>query len=245
MKSPLISVITVVRNGACSLETAIASVLAQDYPKVEYIVVDGASTDGTLDILRSFGDRLTWISEPDTGIYDAMNKGLDLAKGEWIYFLGADDRLSGPEVLTFVAPRLANGVSLVFGGISYGDGRTVRSRLGRRTLLHNTVHHQGAFYHSRLFSGWRYDSGLRIVADYELNLLIYLQGLPHLRIEENVAVCGDLGLSLTQWREAAIETNAVRKKHLAATANALYSLLNCMELALHRTVLYLRRRLSL
>jgi glycosyltransferase involved in cell wall biosynthesis len=86
---PLIAVITVVRNGEKTLEQTILSAINQTYTNVEYIVVDGASTDGTLDIIRKYDDRIGyWVSEPDEGIYDAMNKGIDLATGEWINFRG-------------------------------------------------------------------------------------------------------------------------------------------------------------
>jgi glycosyltransferase involved in cell wall biosynthesis len=235
-------VITVVRNGERTIEKTITSVLSQDYRQFEYIVIDGASTDNTLSVIKSFGNRLTWVSEADGGIYDAMNKALDLAKGQWIYFLGADDRFSGPKVLTTVANYLNNGLTLVFGTICYDDGRLVKSRLGVRTLLHNTVHHQGAFYHSSLFSEWRYDSTFKIVADYELNLRVYLQGWPYLMVDEKIAVCGAEGLSLTEWKNAAKETNAIRKKHVSTAANAVYSMLNYLELAVYRTCLSLLQK---
>lgn len=239
---PLISIITVVRNGEPSIEQTISSVLAQDYENTEYIIVDGASSDGTVDILQSFGERFTWISEPDNGIYDAMNKGLDLAKGQWIYFLGADDRLSSPATLSAVAPFLDSSLALVFGKVRYPDGRIVKSRLGPRTLLHNTVHHQGAFYHSRLFDGWRYNGNYKIVADYELNLRLYLMRQAYARIEVEIAICGDAGISLRQWQAAVAETAAIRRKHVGAVANPPLSVLNGIEMAVYRLFLSWKRR---
>ncbi len=87
----LVSVITPSLNSAQFLETTIQSVLSQDYPHIEYIVMDGGSTDGTLDILRSFADRLTYFSAPDGGAADAINKGFAKAQGEIVAWLGADD----------------------------------------------------------------------------------------------------------------------------------------------------------
>lgn len=85
---PLITVITVVLNGEGHLEETMQSVLNQTYPNVEYIIVDGGSTDGTLDIIRKYGDRIDyWVSEKDKGIYDAMNKGIKVALGSWINFM--------------------------------------------------------------------------------------------------------------------------------------------------------------
>jgi glycosyltransferase involved in cell wall biosynthesis len=89
---PLITVITVVRNGEKTLEQTILSVVNQTYGNIDYIIVDGASTDGTLDIIRKYEDKIDyWQSEPDEGIYSAMNKGIDLADGEWINFMNSGD----------------------------------------------------------------------------------------------------------------------------------------------------------
>jgi len=99
-----VSVITVAHNAAGTIEDAILSVGAQTYADVEHIVVDGASGDGTVDIIRRHQDRIArWISEPDEGIYDAMNKGIDLATGDVIGFLNADDVFASPGVLSRIA----------------------------------------------------------------------------------------------------------------------------------------------
>ncbi|MGF1479786.1 MAG: glycosyltransferase family 2 protein [Cyanophyceae cyanobacterium] len=97
---PFVSVITVVRNGEKTLRQTIHSVLNQTYRPIEYIIVDGCSTDRTLDIIKSYEERIAyWISEPDQGIYDAMNKGIALASGQWIHLLNADDRYYDHSVL--------------------------------------------------------------------------------------------------------------------------------------------------
>ena len=88
---PLVSIITPSLNQAAFIEAAIESVLTQDYPQIEYIVIDGGSTDGTLDILRRYGDRVRWLSEPDAGQSDAINKGFRLARGEIVAWLNSDD----------------------------------------------------------------------------------------------------------------------------------------------------------
>ena len=102
-KNPLISIITVTRNAGAHLETAIRSLIAQDYRHYELIVIDGASTDNTLDIIRSYQSYITyWQSEPDGGANEAYNIGVRHARGELVAFLNADDRYE-PEILTEVA----------------------------------------------------------------------------------------------------------------------------------------------
>jgi glycosyltransferase involved in cell wall biosynthesis len=92
LNSPKISVITATYNSVHTLESTIQSVIAQHYPNLEYIIVDGGSTDGTIDIIRKYEQYITkWVSEKDEGLYDAMNKGIALSTGEWIAFLNSDD----------------------------------------------------------------------------------------------------------------------------------------------------------
>lgn len=102
-----VSLITVVYNGAATIRSAIESVIAQDYPDIEYIIIDGASKDGTPDIVREYGDGVSLlISEPDKGIYDAMNKGVRHATGDIVGILNADDMYAHPDVISAVVARL-------------------------------------------------------------------------------------------------------------------------------------------
>ena len=97
---PLISVVTICYNAKNDLEKTILSVLSQTYQDIEYIIIDGGSTDGTVDIIHKYSERLFyWISEPDKGIYDAMNKGMDRATGSWINFMNAGDTFCDNEVI--------------------------------------------------------------------------------------------------------------------------------------------------
>jgi len=239
---PLISVITVVYNGAQHLEQSILSVLGQSYDNIEYLIVDGGSTDGTLDIINKYEDRLDlWISEPDNGIFDAMNKALDCARGDWLYFLGADDKLANPDTFSNIVPCLQNWLALVIGCIRYTNGRVVRPYLGMRILIRNTMHHQGAVYNARLFKNWRYDSTLHIVADYELNLLVYLGRHKYSKTEETIAVCGNRGVSLRQWETAVAETNALRKRHVNPIANSILTGIFLLEFMIYRLLNSLRK----
>jgi glycosyltransferase involved in cell wall biosynthesis len=194
---PLVSIITVVRNGAASIFQTLESVRVQRQIPVEHIVIDGASTDGTIEILSNYqSDQLRWLSEPDQGIYDAMNKGVALARGEWLLFLGADDVLADADVLAdiFQKHELAP-YDLVCGCSSYSGGRKCVPRLDWHMQIFNTIHHQAAFYRRRLFDDFRYRLDIPVVADYEMNFLIYRQHRPALLLNRHVAISGIYGIS--------------------------------------------------
>lgn len=115
---PLISVITVCYNSANTIENTIKSVINQDYINTEYIIIDGSSTDGTQNIITQYTDKITRvISEPDNGIYDAMNKGIKIATGDWLFFLNSGDTFFSSTTLSETAIQLSDTFALVFGNI--------------------------------------------------------------------------------------------------------------------------------
>lgn len=120
---PLVTVITVVFNGATTLEHTIRSVMEQTYNNIEHIIIDGGSTDATLDILRKYEENIDyWVSERDAGIYDAMNKGITLARGEYIGMLNSDDFFASPLALEKIATRLIeDNVDAVFSCLDIVD----------------------------------------------------------------------------------------------------------------------------
>jgi len=118
----LISVITVCFNSSCYIESAIKSVLSQDYDEVEYIIIDGGSTDGTLDIIKQYRTHITHlVSESDSGIYDAMNKGLKIATGDVISILNSDDFYMDSNVLSRVSDLFSHNekIDLILGGVDF------------------------------------------------------------------------------------------------------------------------------
>lgn len=106
MKAPIISIVTICYNAEQTIRRTLTSVAQQTYPHLEYIVVDGASRDGTLDLVRSLAPQAYIYSEPDRGIYDAMNKGLHHATGDYLWYLNAGDALPTPETVALVAERI-------------------------------------------------------------------------------------------------------------------------------------------
>lgn len=177
-EGPLVTVITAVLNAAGTIKGCIESVLSQDYPNLEHIVLDGGSSDGTVDILRQYDDRIAlWKSEPDRGIYDAWNKCLIEARGEWICFLGADDELLPGAVSAYMAlaaqnPQaeyLSSKVKVVH---SSGYERTIGSPWTWRKFSERMcTAHVGSMHRRSLVDRLgMYDTSYRIVADYELLL---------------------------------------------------------------------------
>lgn len=235
MNKELISIITVVYNGEKYIEETIISVINQTYENVEYIIIDGGSTDGTLDIIKKYEGRIGyWVSEKDRGIYDAMNKGIDVANGKWIYFLGADDKLYDLMTLTNLSGYFQKDYDFINGKIIYTDGNIVKSVFGIKMLLHNTLHHQGTFYNKRLFENFKYDLTFKIIADYELNLKLYLtKNNNHCIINNLIANCRNDGISHTQLSNSINETNCVRKKCIGFISNILLQSIYIVKVFLH------------
>lgn len=175
-----ISVITVVRNGAASLEATIQSVLEQKKSvELDYLIIDGASTDGTVDIIRRYADRLAyWISEPDAGIYHAMNKGWAAARPDsFVLFLGAGDLiLSLPQGL-----EVCRGNDVVYGSVLLGEERMFRPRVGFHLKLYNSLHHQALLVRKACHPQAPFDTRFRLYADFDFNQRLMKSGARFVR----------------------------------------------------------------
>ncbi len=122
---PLVTVCTIVRNGENTLAQTIATVVNQSYPNIESIIVDGASTDGTLNLINLFNDKIDlWISEPDFGTCDAINKAISHAKGDYIFLIHSDDWAEPDHVKYAIETLGSSGADFVFGNTKYYDGNT-------------------------------------------------------------------------------------------------------------------------
>lgn len=175
-KTPKITVIVVVLNGAKTLQRCIDSVARQTYPHKELIVIDGGSSDATVDIIGLNRQHVDyWVSEPDRGIYHAMNKGVQRSTGDWMIFLGADDFLMAPDVLIAAADRLADigpQTKLAYGKVAVvsEQGKVIGS-WGDFNHQLDGLPHQGTFHHRSLFQvHGGFDESFRIAGDYELLL---------------------------------------------------------------------------
>ncbi len=218
--SPLISVIVVCKDPGLRLRDALASVWAQHIsPLPELIVVDGGSEDGSRVWLASQRARLaTLLMEPDRGVYDAMNKGLAAAHGEWVLFLGADDKFPHDGVLSRTQGALKQATGgVAVGEIAYDDGRIESLPAKPKPVARNFVHHQGAFYRRSLFAEHGFfDASLAVMADYDFNLRLWKKKVTFTALPLRISVCGTGGLSDSgDWRGCQEEI-AVRHRHFPA-----------------------------
>lgn len=169
---PLVSVITVVKNAVTHIERCINSVLKQEYPNIEHVIIDALSNDGTVDILKNYSDKLGfWISEKDNGIYDAMNKGVKHSKGEWILFLGADDYLLPG--FSEMARDLNDPMAIYYGCTLWGNQILNRVPYTSEILPYECICHQGIFYPRAVFEKYSYNEKYVASADYHLNILCW------------------------------------------------------------------------
>jgi glycosyltransferase involved in cell wall biosynthesis len=223
---PLVSIITVVYNGEKHLEQAIQSVLGQTYDNVEYIIVDGGSTDGTLDIIRKFEDRLdSWVSESDRGISDAMNKGIRLANGDLIAHLHADDYYADPSVISSVCSEYLRHPDALWltGGIDIVDGNgdilqeiPVRKYSYRKLIRGNLILHPATFVTRRAFEkAGHFNEAYRYAMDYDLWIRIGGIADP-VPLDLQVACfrAHPESRSIIRSDEAYHESWMIRKKHL-------------------------------
>lgn len=186
---PIISVIVAVYNGAGTLQHCIDSVSDQTYPNKELIIIDGGSTDGTIDVLMTNNDKIAyWKSEPDNGIYNAWNKALDHTTGDWICFLGSDDYLWKNSVFEEIVPHLSRaesqGIRMVYGQVARVTHRNKISCIDgypwentwRSIIIDGigTFTHQGMFHHRSLFELYGgFDESFKIAGDYELLIRVF------------------------------------------------------------------------
>jgi glycosyltransferase involved in cell wall biosynthesis len=216
----LFSVVVPARNAAKTIRHTIDSVLTQTCNQIEIVVVDGRSDDGTTKILKNYRNnpKLRWISEPDAGIYDAMNKGTRLARGKYVLFLGADDYLYSTEVLKRMAGRIVPASDVAVGNIVYSNGRIFKSGISPLLYLLNTMHHQAVFYRRNVLLKNPYNIHRKICGDYELNLFLYKNGFKIQKIDELVSVCGAEGITKEVLLSGSLEEAEFKRELLGGIA---------------------------
>ena len=194
-KDKLISIITVVRNDVSHISSTIESVLSQSYPSIEYIVIDGASTDGTKEVIEKYADCMNyWKSEPDKGVYDAMNKGIALSTGDFVYFLNSGDTLLSSTTLADMhLEQVEDKNTIVYGNVlaKYWDGEYVEKPMPFFDTCMKFkgigINHQTMFFPGDVIRHFKYDLRFRIAADYDMAYRMWKQGIKFLYRDVTVA----------------------------------------------------------
>lgn len=169
MNGMIISIITVVYNSVKSIEDTILSILSCDEYEIEYIVIDGGSTDGTFEIINKYLNELAvFLSEPDKGIYDAMNKGISLSTGEFIGFINSGDKLL---YLPYKDIKLNRESHINCFPVKLSNGSIFMPAVNGMLRLNNTLHHQGCFY--KRTDDLMYDTRFKVFSDFNLNQILY------------------------------------------------------------------------
>lgn len=171
-----ISVITINYNNKKGLAKTITSTINQTSKDLEFIVIDGASTDGSVEIIREYADKIDyWVSESDKGIYNAMNKGIDRAQGEYCIFMNSGDVFYSEHVIEDFT-RLSKGSDIVCGDTWIGRIKEAPSEITFDTLYNSSICHQCAFIRTSLMKKYMYDESLKIVADRKFFLQAFIFG---------------------------------------------------------------------
>lgn len=181
--SPLVSIVTVVLNGENHLEQTLNSVINQSYSNIEYIIIDGGSTDGTIDLIKKYEKEIDyWISEPDKGLYDAMNKGIDKANGSLIGLINSDDWYELNAVKDAVATSLKYPDKNIFHADRYdidenGDKKLYKfnSSALKNKYYDMTYDHTTMFIRSEEYEKHVYNTDLKIMSDYQFVLEAFLE----------------------------------------------------------------------
>lgn len=178
-----VSIITVCLNAKDTIEETIKSIASQAYQNIEHIIIDGGSTDGTLEIIEKYKSNIAYlVSEPDNGIFNAQNKGIKAATGDILYFLNANDYLFDEKVVEDAVDFFKNtGAKMVFGDMSFIDKnghekeRRIYSDVDKLFFINECICHQGVFYKREVFDiCGLYDENYLLTADYDLNLKVIM-----------------------------------------------------------------------
>jgi glycosyltransferase involved in cell wall biosynthesis len=201
----MISIVVACFNAVGAIEKTLTSIISQDYPYKEIVLIDGKSVDGTWSVVQKYRDQISFaISERDEGIPDAYNKGIAGAKGDWIYFLNADDVFADDNILSEIFSTQLNfkDIDVLTGSVLSTDGRLFNGRFSWWLLIKNTVHHQAIFYRAKFLKSHPFNSSYRTYGhDHEHNLWIWKRKIRVQYLNRVVAIWARGGVSdIPTWK---------------------------------------------
>lgn len=223
---PLFSVVTIVLNDSAGFAKTAASILSQDPSLFEWVVTDGGSQDGTVDIIKQYANRIRdWVSERDGGIYDAMNRSIVRCRGRFLIFMHAGDEFSDPGVLSAVASYLAKAEAahmrpnLIAGAanIVFANGITVHrpAQSLEKNIWHRMpAYHQATFFDREMIAEHPFDLTYRINGDYAHMCQLYMVGLRPLYIKRDICRFAAGGASSRNWRKLLFEAVRIQRQIL-------------------------------
>lgn len=203
MINPKVSVITPALNSEKTISACIESVASQSYKNLEHLIIDGVSEDSTLDIIRSYQlkyPHIKYISEKDTGIYNAMNKGLRICSGDWVYFLGSDDTFFNSDILEIIfSEKDYTSCYMLYGNVLFkNSGVIYNGKYSSLKLIRNNICHQAIFFYRDVFSKiGNFDETYRLYADWVFNMKFFNCNLKCSYLDLIIAVFDEGGASST------------------------------------------------
>ena len=210
------TIITINYNNGKELRRTIESVINQTFRDVEYIIIDGGSTDDSVDIIKQYAEHIDfWISERDRGVYNAMNKGLKRAHGEFVIFMNSGDSFYSPNVIEEIDRQISD-TDILFGNVCdsasgkvYG-GIKAGSEVTFLTLKKEILCHQGTFYRRAIFERHPYDESLKLIADWKVNVQAIVFDNCKVKVVDTIIANYDVtGMSSTQSKLHAEERQKV------------------------------------
>ena len=215
-----LSIITINYNNCEGLRKTLNSVISQTYKDFEWIVIDGGSMDGSRELIEQYQNEMAyWCSEPDKGIYHAMNKGIAKAHGEYLQFLNSGDALANNIVLSEFINSHPN-VDVIYGNAIFVNENDVEDgkylppeKLRLSYFWSHSLNHQATFFHKRCFSYFQYDENLRIASDVKLYMELLLKGYTFQKIELDIVRYNNSGLStqITEGEFSSVVDNILPK----------------------------------
>jgi glycosyltransferase involved in cell wall biosynthesis len=216
-----VSIVTVVFNGEKFLEQTIQSVLNQTHKNIEYIIIDGGSTDKTIDIIKKYQDRLAyWVSEKDCGIYDAMNKGILKATGELVGIINSDDFYSDNTSIENIVMAYQNNDApdVMYGKMKFFNPETNQYKIIYPSILtlksDMTLNHPTCFLKTELYKSKMFDINFKICADYDLILFFYTNGKKLLYVDKMITTMR-IGGASDNFKLSTKEVFKVQKKYFS------------------------------
>lgn len=243
-----ISVVTVCYNAVDSIEKTINSVINQTYQDVEYVIVDGKSTDGTVDIIKKYSDRVSkWISERDNGIYDAMNKAIDFVSGDYVLFMNSGDYFYSDTVVD----SMVRNFSCTTSAVIYGDTKYIKT-WGQFELIPDKLDafrticpfcHQSAFIKTELMKKYKYNTIYKFAADYDFFHRLWVEGEEMIYFPITISVFDGSGQSFSGKHP--FKVNMEEMKIANNGSCSLFTLLRFLPVLIKTMIAWVIRKLPL